>query len=367
MKVLNKYILKDFSENFLIYSGIISLLFLLNSIYQLIKPLLSNQTSFVTIIKLFLFLFPSVISLSIPITILLVTLLTFSSMKEFGEITIINTLGLKRFDYTKIIIFLSLIISVFLVYFNGYIAPISQKKFKLLYKNFLLSSPMVKFIPKTFINFSNKKIYVNNIKDGILKNVYIYNPTSNSSTQIISAKSATIEVNIEDDIILNLNNGRLSVIDKQTPHNTIQMLFNKYIFVIYSAQIKNVVDEIITLRELTNSELLNFYKTSNTTIAPTKVILSEYFLRYTLSFSTFFFVLIGTILGLQFKQNSKPLSFVFTIIIVGIYYFILSACLTIAQRTTKNNVFFITMFLMQIPNVFLLTIYLLFTKKFYKN
>ena len=54
----------------------------------------------------------------------------------------------------------------------------------------------------------------------------------------------------------------------------------------------------------------------------------------------------------------------------GIYYFIFSTSLTIVERitnVTNNNLFFMTMFLTQIPNMFLLTIYLLFIKKFYRN
>ncbi len=372
MKILNKYILKEFGENFIIYFGIISLLFFLNSIYQLIKPLISHTTSFNVIIKLFLFLFPSVISLSLPITILLVTLLTFSSMKECGEITIINTLGLKRINYTKNIIFLACIISAIMFYFNGYISPKSQRNFKNLYTNFLLSSPIIKFSDKTFINFSNKKIFVNTVEKNVLHNVYIYNPINNDIIQIISAKNANFETNNKNDIVLNLNNGRLSLIDKKQINKTMQMLFEKYIFIIYSTQIKNVVNEPDNLRELTNKDLLTLYDDKNQTTTPKNVILTEYFLRHTLSLSIFFFVLIGTILGLNIKHNSKPISFIITIFITGIYYFILSSSLTFSQRISDNNIlkissFFVTLILTQIPNFVLLVLYLTLSRKYNEN
>lgn len=366
MKTLNKYILKEFIENFVIYFGIISLLFLLNSLYQMIKPLLSARTSLLTLAKLLIFLFPSVVSISLPITILLSILLTFSSMREFGEITVMYTLGLNRKSFTKTILLLSFLVSLVFIYFNGYVVPQSQKNFKYTYRNMLLSSPIVKFSNNTFLSLGNKKIFVKKVKDNLLENIYIYSPVDDSTIQTISAKIAKLEVNLQDDIILNLFDGRLSVINRKDIYKVTQMFFDRYVFVIYSAQLKNIFDNITSFRELTNNELLRYYKNITSTSYSVSEILSELFLRYTLSFSIFCFVLIGSFVGTKIKHNSKSLSFVITIIIIGIYYFVLSLSITILQHLPKNKIFFYSIFVMQLPNILLLMVYF-FMKQYDKN
>ncbi len=368
-----KYILHNFFGYFIIYSSIIFLLFLLNELYRFIQALLLHKTPILTVLKIFVSLFPAIISIAVPITFLLSTILTFAVMCEQNEITILNTMGINQWQYTKTVIFLSFITSIIMLYFNGYIVPQSNQYFKKLYITAILSSPATKFSSSKFVFIENKKIFAQKVYNkNSLENVYIFNPENEPLYQTIFAKNATVETDIRENILFNLYDGWVNILDKSQPQNNTMLKFNKYVFTIYSKQKTSFISETKTFREMTNKELfkeilfLRQEKTKNLFFY--QQLLTEYFLRYTLSFSIFVFTLLGIVLAHRFKQphlkhNAKPLSFVITIIVVGIYYFLLTASITLCKNTKITNFteYYIAT-IMQAPNIIFFIIYFILAK-----
>lgn len=366
MKISNKYILQNFIQNFIIYFGIIFALFTLNYIYYLIRPIIINQPPFIIILQLFLYLTPTVFSLSFPVTLLLTTLLTLGTMKEYGEITILQILGLKKINYTTHLILISITTTMLLIYFNGYTIPKSNKNFRMLYTKFLLSSPKIKFSNNTFVSFENVKIYVNKAESDILKNVYLLNHIDDNTIQTISAKMAKMFTDSYNNIILELYNGRISTIDRKNLSATLQLLFNKYIFIISNKDVSTIFSETKSFREMTNTELLSELQNYTEVTPFVRGILIEYFSRYTLAISTFIFVLLGITISHRLKHYAKPLSFVITILIVWFYYFLYSGSITISQHIENikfvKSGLYLMLLLLQIPNILFFLLFILLSR-----
>ncbi|MFN3550350.1 MAG: LptF/LptG family permease [Endomicrobiia bacterium] len=359
MKTINRYILKNFLSNFLTYFLLVSILFYLNYIYQIINPILTRKPNIFVVIKLFLFLFPNIIPLAVPTTFLVSTLLTFSTLNESKELTAIQTMGLKKFFYTKNIIFLSFLFSLILFYFNVSLIPKSYKNFKSLYFNFILSKPYIKFSDNSIFTLDNKKIFTKSVKNNELQNIFIQTFLKEENfLQTIFAKSAKVYNDINDNIIFNLYNGKITTVDTKNIKDLLHLTFEKYIFIIYNSKITKLFNETKTLREMTNKELINEYYSSKNDKHKIR-ILSEYFLRYSISISIVIFTLLGIVLSLKIKKSAKPLSFVFSILIIIIYYFLLSTSLSIVENIKIPISLFLTFLILQIPNIILFTVYLI--------
>jgi lipopolysaccharide export system permease protein len=358
MKIINRYILKSFLSNFTAYFCITTFLLLLSYLYQIINSLIIHRTNFITVIQLFLLLTPSIFSLTIPITILISTLLTFSLLNETGELLTLQTMGVKKSLYIINFVLFSLVMTAIMFYFNTIFVPKSYRQFRNIFLTSVISKPFINF-NQNLVTIKNKKIVSQNVVQQeknkyVLSNIYIYNPIDeNNIIQTIFAQSANVYTNIQGDIVFDLQNGEILIFNKTLPTELTHLVFSNYKFIIFNEQVKKIFSQPTSLRELTNKELLTEF--NNTKFDKHKKhILSEYFLRHTISFSVFTFTIIGILLGTKLRRNVKPLSFIIAIIIILFYYFTLSGSISVVERSQIVSTFNTAAVVMQIPNIVLL-------------
>ena len=128
MKLLDKYILKEFFKFFVITFLAFIALFLIVDFFERIRMFLSYNASIIQMASYFLFSIPIIISYILPPAILLTTLMTFSSLSKFNEITAMKANGINIFRITLSILILSSIVAVFYFYFSELITPASIQK-----------------------------------------------------------------------------------------------------------------------------------------------------------------------------------------------------------------------------------------------
>ncbi|MEN6620158.1 MAG: LPS export ABC transporter permease LptG [Smithella sp.] len=128
MKLLDKYILKEYSRFFFI--TIISLisLFLIVDFFEKIRMFLSNNASIIQIASYFLFSIPMIISLMLPAAILLATLITFSNLSKYSEIIAMKANGISLYRIAGPVLIFSALIGIFLFYFSEVLTPLSIQK-----------------------------------------------------------------------------------------------------------------------------------------------------------------------------------------------------------------------------------------------
>lgn len=357
MKTINKYIIFNFISIFLVYLLIVAFLIFINYLYQILNSLLLHRPDFYTTITLFVYLVPTVLSLTIPITFLLSIIICVSTLNENKELLILHTMGLNKFSYTKNLFLVAMFISLILVYFNAYVVPTTYKNFKSIYFKQIVSRPFINFKDNSIINLENKKIFTQKVEENKIYGIYIHNFIDNTTLQTIYAKEATIYTDVNGDIIFYLNNGKINTINTKLPDEILNLMFKQYKFYVYKSEINKFVPYNKTFREMDNKELLEEFNNSKLPKYK-KLVLSEYFLRYTLSLSVIFFSLIGVFLGSRIKRNAKSISFVVSILIILIYYFMLSTSLTIVERVENLPLSFVSI-VMQLPNFTILVIYVI--------
>lgn len=372
MKTINRYITSNFISTFLVYLFIVAFLIFINYLYQILNSLLLHRPNLPTIINLFTYLIPSVLSLTIPITLLLSTVMCISQLNENKELLTLHTMGLSRFFYTKNLFLVATFISAVLVYFNGYVVPDTYKNFKLIYFQQIITKPFINFQNNNVINLENKKIFTQKVEKDKIYGIYICSSSNETDLQTIYAREATVHTDTDGDIIFYMTDGKMNIINSKTPDEILNLVFKQYKFFIYKSEITKIIPYNKTFREMNNTELLKEFRKSNLPKYK-KLILSEYFLRYSLSLSVIFFSFIGILLGSKIKKNAKSLSFVVSILIILIYYFMVSTSITIIERVENLPLSFISIgTIMQLPNFSLLFIYFIFIivqklKKYYEN
>ena len=128
MRILDKYILKEFSRFFIITFLSFIALFLIVDFFEKIRMFLSNNASISQMISYFIFSIPMIISYILPPAILLATLMTFGSLSKFNEITAMKANGINIYRISLPVFIFAAIMAVFLFYFNELITPASVQK-----------------------------------------------------------------------------------------------------------------------------------------------------------------------------------------------------------------------------------------------
>lgn len=128
MKILDKYILKEFFKFFVISFLAFIALFLIVDFFERIRMFLSHNASIAQMASYFLFSIPLIISYVVPPTVLLATLMTFSSLSRFNEITAIKANGVNIYRITLPVFVIASVIAVFYFYFTEFITPAAVQK-----------------------------------------------------------------------------------------------------------------------------------------------------------------------------------------------------------------------------------------------
>ena len=128
MRLLDKYILKEFFRFFIITIFSFIALFLIVDFFEKIRMFLSNNASTSHIASYFVYSIPMIISYILPPAILLTTLMTFGSLSKFNEITAMKANGINIYRISLPVLIFGGIMAVFLFYFSELITPASVQK-----------------------------------------------------------------------------------------------------------------------------------------------------------------------------------------------------------------------------------------------
>lgn len=128
MRLLDKYILKEFLRFLVITLLSFIALFLIVDFLEKIRMFLSNNASVGQMASYFVYSIPMIVSYVFPPAVLLSTLMTFSSLSKFNEITAMKANGINIYRISLPIIIFAATAAIFLFYFSELITPASIQK-----------------------------------------------------------------------------------------------------------------------------------------------------------------------------------------------------------------------------------------------
>lgn len=331
MKTLTRYILTEYFPPLLLGVIIFTFVLLLDNIFDFVDLFLNKGVRFVTILKLLSLILPSIFSLTIPMGFLLGSLLTFGRLSEDGEITALRASGQHMVRLFWPPLFVALIISTGLVYFNAEITPRAQNSFRQLYREVLKQNPLVQLEEKTFLKITNFRIYVHSInkKTGLLKGIHIYRLEEKAPPTRIHAREGYAQTH-ENRIVFQLFDGTIQQIDQEEPARTTVSSFKKYDIQIPFKNSSQTTRK--NIRSMKTSEIIREIASYRSQNLPTTYLETEYHLRNAISFAPFAFCLIGMMLGIKLERGGKSIGFGMSLFIIFIYYLLLVGGITISEK-----------------------------------
>ncbi len=127
MKILDKYLIRQFLQT--IFFGIISftLIFVIINMVENLGSFLDQNVSAHIILHYYLVFTPEIIKLMTPVAVLFAALFTAGKSANLSELTAIKASGVSLYRYMAPFLITAFLISIFSIYFVGYVVPLANQ------------------------------------------------------------------------------------------------------------------------------------------------------------------------------------------------------------------------------------------------
>ncbi|HIS82022.1 TPA: LptF/LptG family permease, partial [Candidatus Scatenecus faecavium] len=194
VKLLDKYILRQIIEMFLMGVCVFtSIIFASDTFITLIKQISLFGIPFKVALMMIILNLPQVIVMTIPMGVLLATVMTLNGLSLKSEITVMRACGIGLNRIAKPIFIFAIVMSIFSFFINETIVPIMTKQSK----DLALWALGQKNIPDGKQNFVFKELtnngvlkrlfYVGQCKDKVLYNITLLDTSKEGTIQILQA------------------------------------------------------------------------------------------------------------------------------------------------------------------------------------
>ena len=332
LKILPRYILTQFFANLILGLVIFTFVLLLDKLFELVDLLINKGAGLDLTLKMMGLLLPASLSLTLPMSNLLATLLTFGHLSETNEVTAIRASGIPAWDFAWTPVAVGLMSVLFLLPFNSYWAPHAQSKFRQIYVQLLERNPLVRIEEKTFTDVGEYHMYVEKKtwRKPPLRGITIYKTPAQGAPLRIFAERGEAQVDPNRGMWLILESGHLQEINPTDPKRWFYTTFNEYQFFIPFESQKQGSNRAI--EEMDNEELDRLKNQLERKGLPAPLYQCEMQMRDALAVTPILFVLLGIPLALRVKRGGRSIGFGLSLLVVLVYYILIMGGVGMAQR-----------------------------------
>ncbi len=212
MKKLNILLLKSYIGPFILTLGIAQFVLIMQFLWKYIDDLVGKGLDTWIIFKLLVFTSVSLLPMSLPLAILLSSIMTLGSLGENYELTAVKSSGISFLRFIRPILIMNIFIAIGAFFLSNNIIPIANKKSGILLYDIRKQKPTLNIKPGIF----NDDIEGLSIKVGskdedgkTLRDLIIYDHTkSTGNTFVITAKKGELlQTKNGNVLIFKLENG----------------------------------------------------------------------------------------------------------------------------------------------------------------
>tara|TARA_B100000427_G_scaffold323122_1_gene326088 strand:+ start:2193 stop:3527 length:1335 start_codon:yes stop_codon:yes gene_type:complete len=213
MNTLNKYLIKQSFIPFLLSVAVITTVLFLQFLIRAVDRFLGKGLDVLTIFEYLYLNLAWIIALSVPMSLLISSVMTFGRMAQNNEITALKSAGINFFNIIKPSLWFGTLIAISLCIFNNFILPEMNYNARLLAKDIYSKKPEISIEPGYFIDMIPQyTIIVKNIDDKLLSDIKIF--SKNKKTEQTSIYADTGSISSDGNIItIDLKDGEIHEID----------------------------------------------------------------------------------------------------------------------------------------------------------
>ena len=334
MKIIDRYIIKEFVPPFFLGLLLFTFVLLINRIFGLTDLVVNKGVSLTVVLKLITYILPSFFTLTIPMAVLLAALVAFGRLTTDSEIIALKSTGFSLYRLMAPVMAMAVAAMLVTAYFSLYLGPLKARTFKR--DLFILAKTrgLIGIDEGVFNDtFKNVVIYTQETPSpDVMKGVFISDERNPDEPYVIIAEKGALELDPSRGYaILSLNNGSIhkrslgkkSYEEISFDANTLSIgLYDKFF----------TEDDVKKgKREMTLAELRDESARLDSEGANPNPLMTEYYQRFSIPLACLLFGMVGPPLGLYSRRSGRSAGMSFALAIFGLYYVMMQGGTNIAS------------------------------------
>jgi len=334
MKIIDRYILKQFIQ--IILFGLLAfiLLFIIIDLFEKLDDFIDKDVAKAIIFKYYFVSLPEITRLILPVSVLLAGLFTIGNMVNHNELTALKAGGLNIYRFMAPFVVFSFLLSLFAIYFGGFVVPNANKE-----KIFIEQTYMKKGVVS-----AGNNVYFQDTEFRIVT-ISFYDTRNNQANRVSIQEFDSTDVT---KMVLRIDAHRMKydadnnqwILLKGTKRRFVDSLeFLAEFDTLKMANLNFSPDDVIKKQtkpeEMTITELADYAEEQTRTgNNPTRIEI-EYHSRFAFAFSSFVIILFGLPIAVGKKRGGLAIQFGINLLIAFSYLVLMK----LAQSFGKNGVF----------------------------
>ncbi|PKL83282.1 MAG: LPS export ABC transporter permease LptG [Ignavibacteriae bacterium HGW-Ignavibacteriae-3] len=318
MKILDRYLVKQFLQTILFGLLAFTLLFVVIDLMENLGDFIDQNVPGRQILHYYIVFIPEMIRLMTPVAVLLASLFTAGKMANQNELTAIKASGVSLYRFMAPFIITSILISIFSVYFGGYLVPIANKQKVFIEQNYMKKG-LVFFGNNIFFQDSKTRIVTisyYDVSQDQANQISIQEFDPNESTKLISRTDSYRMKYDSTNSSWIVFEGITRTFSDST--ESIQK-FNMKEFKDLNFKPSDVIQKQRKPEEMTLGELKNFSAEQLRTGNDPTSILIEYNSRIAFAFASMIVVLFGLPISANRRRGGLAIQFGINLLITFVY------------------------------------------------
>jgi lipopolysaccharide export system permease protein len=213
MNTLNKYLFKQSLIPFLLSVAVITTVLFLQFLIRAVDRFLGKGLDVFTIFEYLYLNLAWIIALSVPMSLLISSVMTFGRMAQQNEITALKSAGVNLYNIIKPAILFGSLVGTGLCLFNNFILPEMNYNARLLARDIYKKKPELSIEPGYFVDMIPQYTMIVREMDGKdFKDVKIFSKNQKSEQTTIYANQGSLSSD-GNMIIIDLMDGEIHEID----------------------------------------------------------------------------------------------------------------------------------------------------------
>lgn len=334
MKTLHIYIGKQVVLTFLGALAVFSFALFLGNLLKL-ADFLAQGVDLYFVARFIAYLFPFLLSFSIPMSLLTCLLIVFGKLSADNELTAMRTSGISMFRICFTPLLLAIFLSGFCLYLNNTIGADCHFAFRKLKAKFLSEDAAALLKTGTFVdNFSPYLIFIAEKQGNKFSNLAIHEIKPNGSYAFIKASGGELlKGENPGERVLKMYKGSLDEPDPNNPKQSLHGNFDVYTITITEEKAQRklekgtkdkYISELNRERDLLEAQA-NFSQGERKKflLARVSVLSTEINKRISLALSCIAYALIAIPLGIRTHRQEKSIGAAIALALVAFHYMFL--------------------------------------------
>lgn len=366
MKIIDRYLLREIVPPFILGICIFTFVLLMSQILRLMELIVNKGVGVMTVVKLILYLLPSILVLTVPMSVFLTCIVIFGRWSADNELTAIKSGGIGLLRISMPVLAFSVATYMLTSYLIVYALPAGNQAFRRNMFEIVKTKASIGLREKVFnFDFTDLMIYINHIPqtaNPVMKGIVItdYRPEKRTPPQepltIIAEEGWLVVDEATQRVIFKLSKGGIHSLAPDLQKYQKTDFYNHDIQLRLSDEMVDTGTVPKGLREMTLGELFALAREYRTQGVKSNGPLVEIHKKFAIPFATLIFGYLGISMGVLFRRGEKLVSFAVSMAIAIIYYVFLLAGEPLGKQGKLNP--FLSMWM---ANIFFsgLTVYLM--------